>query len=129
MTKRADVDFFEKKIRHNKKIVQRWHGSSAKLVKLTVSHTSLTIVCWRPGEQGSMVLACLGPRFIHSPISWESSQLELSVVELDSGEIGIRAGDSKAGVEILAEAFEISENCKEWRHLSRRGLSTRNERS
>ena len=103
----------ENKIRHNRKLFERWQGADARMAELTVSHSQLSILITSSEKPGNLLLYCF-PRHISGPVAWQNVNLELDVVSLDEGVYGVRIRDKEARLEILAEEFQVSENVKKW---------------
>jgi hypothetical protein len=109
--------YVEKLLKSCSTFLARWKDADALLWELTSSHKSLTIVLTRAGSHGNLVLACLGPVWLHGPVRWERSDLSVSEARLPDGGDGFRVSDRGSQVEILCEAVEIAENRK-LRHWS-----------
>ena len=105
--------FFEKTLKASATFLARWRGADAELWQLTYSHKSLTIVLRRKGEPGNLVIACIDPLRIHSPVRWMDADLAISRCPLpDEKEDGFMIVDKKADVEIVSGSVEVKENVK-----------------
>lgn len=99
-------------ISKNSTILERWTGGQARMLELTRSHATLTVVVDGEEYGRNLVLACLEPKYVCGPVSWSDSAIELKVTRLDDGSDGIAVIDDKNGVRITAESIEIKENVK-----------------
>ena len=106
------LEFLEEQIKKTASMVARWQGHRARMLELTTSHASPTILVGDETYGRNLLIACLGPLHICGPVQWESSTISLEVVSLDSGEAGIVVVDEPNGVRIVAESFEVKENVK-----------------
>ena len=69
------------KIRHCKRLLARWTGGKARLLALTLSHSSLTIRPESLERKGNLHIICLGPERIHAPVQWTDADINISLTE------------------------------------------------
>ena len=105
--------FFEKILKTSATFLARWRGAGAELWQLTQSHKTLTIVLRREGSSGNLLLACIDPRRIHSPVRWQDADIVVvrSPVPDDERD-GFILVDRAADVEIVTGSLEVKENVK-----------------
>ena len=106
------MTYLETLVSKTSKVVERWQGRQARMMELTKSHTTLSIVVLGPEYGQNLVISCLSPEHICGPTSWGDSEIRISVVQLAVGAEGIALVDEKNGVRITAESFEVKENVK-----------------
>ena len=94
-------------LRHFPTLLRRWDGSIARIWELTTSHRTLRIRLEQHGRVGNLLIACIGPEFIHGPTEWNDSHVEIA----RRGD-GFVVKDERAGVEIHAGHVEVAENRK-----------------
>lgn len=91
----------------------RWRGADVELRELTSSMKTLDVLLRSAGTSGNLLISCLDPRVIRSPVRWRNAKLELSRVTLpDSNEEGYLLSDQEADVQILCLEIEVRENVK-----------------
>lgn len=94
-------------LRHFPTLLRRWDGSIARMWQLTTSHRALDLRLEQHGRVGNLLIACIGPEFIHGPAEWTDAHVEIS----RRGD-GFSVKDERAGVEIQAGHVEVTENTK-----------------
>lgn len=65
-------------LRHFPTLLRRWDGSIARMWELTVSHRTLRIRLEQHGRVGNLMIACIGPEFIHGPTEWNDAHVEVT---------------------------------------------------
>lgn len=98
----------------------RWQGATASMWALTLSLKSITLLLTKHGREGNLVLSGWPVR-IRGPVRWNEADISLASVRLPDGSEGFAITDARAGVEILCEGLETSENAA----LERRGQRPR----
>lgn len=93
-------------------MISRWDGADARLRELTKSHQTLRIVLTREGHEGNLIIACLEPETIQSPIAWSNAKIRIDTTHMSNGEIGVLVFDRTAIVEVKTGTFEVAENVK-----------------
>src|SRR6476469_7266492 len=94
-------------LRHFPTLLRRWDGSIARMWELTTSHRTLRLRLEQHGRAGNLMIACIGPEFIHGPKEGNGSHVEVA-----RRGAGFVVKDERAGVEIHAGHVEVVENCK-----------------
>ena len=64
-------------MRHFPTLLGRWNGGGARLMSLTYSHQTLTILLTRGDRKGCLEVACVGPERIEAPCFWNDSLIEI----------------------------------------------------
>ena len=105
-------DYIIRKISRNAKFLDRWRGARAQLRELTAHHPSLSIVLTRDDTDGNLLIACLEPEEIRSPVVWKNANIGMEPAILPSGEVGVKITDAEQNVMIIAVGFEVAENVK-----------------
>ena len=105
--------FFETTLKASATLLARWRGACAELWQLTSSHKVLTIVLRREGSSGNLVIACIDPLRIHSPVRWKDADIVISRSRVrDNERDGFIVVDRAADVEIVTGSLEVKENVK-----------------
>lgn len=106
------MTYLESVISKTVKIVERWHGHPARMLELTRSHATMSVVVFGQKYGNNLVISCLSPEYICGPTSSCDSEIKIAFVQLNAGSEGIALIDEKNGVRITAESFEVKENVK-----------------
>ncbi len=75
---RSHVAHHERLLARFGTFMAHWDGAHALLHQLTVSIKSLTVVLTRPGQDGNLVISCLGSVRIEASVAWASAHLTLT---------------------------------------------------
>ena len=105
--------YFERTIKSARTFFARWEGADAEMWTLTVSHKSLSIVLRRRGQEGNLLIGCLGPITIRGPVRWGNCHLQIAVTTLpESEERGLVITDNSVDLEVVCCSVEVKENMK-----------------
>ncbi len=106
------MTYLETLVAKTLKIVERWQGREARMLELTKSHATISVVVLGQEYGQNLVISCLAPEYICGPTNWSDSRIRMSVVQLTTGAEGIALIDEKNCVRITAESFEVKENVR-----------------
>ncbi len=105
--------YVSKLLKSAETFLARWQFSDAELLELTISHKQLCILLKRDGLKGNLLLICIDPLNIKSPIRWPKSNLRVTTMKLaEHSEHVFRIADDSAGVEVICGGFEVKENVR-----------------
>jgi hypothetical protein len=93
-------------LRHFPTLLARWAGAWATMSDLTDSHRTLRVVLRQEGRAGYLVVACIGPEFIHGPVQWPDAHIGVAL----HGDGGFMVTDTAADVLIITASVEVAEH-------------------
>jgi hypothetical protein len=96
-------------LKRSKTMLSRWRGADAALWTLTLSLKSITLLLTDPEREGNLMLSC-SPVRVRGPVRWSDSDLAIAPTRLPDGSEGFAITDARAGVAILCELLETTEN-------------------
>ena len=110
---KRDRAYLEKTLKSARTFLVRPQGFNAEMWDLTISHKTLHILIQSQERQRNLLIACIDPKNIKGPVSWENCQIDVSIVMLSNKEgLGISVQDVSSSFEVIRGKIEVKENIK-----------------
>lgn len=104
--------YYDQLIARTQRVLARWHGADARLREITAHHATLRIVLTRGVGNKNLVISCLEPEDIRSPVVWQNAKIRIETAQMKNGEVGVVVLDSGVDFAVKAGTFEVAENVK-----------------
>jgi|ERR1700677_5123508 len=103
--------FHEKIIKSASTFLLRWNGGEAEAYELTKGHKTLVLLVTKTHVPGNLVIACMDPNWISTPLRWRDCNIRVRLVN-SGGENFYEIADSASQTLVRCGTLEIKENVK-----------------